>query len=277
MWRFSIEAQGTNLHIEHIEADNGPVSYWHVQRLLVLETALTAARGVNQHFGAEVVLPLRIVRSRIRYEDLGRQPFTPPIPDYHHRNETLTGPGDPRVFAHYGGAAGPWSYGARAGVSVPLGRTEPNPFELGRLGLPHEHIQFGTGTWTPIFFAGAARSFGRVQVEAAGLARLSLYENSHGYRAGNLYNLSVTGSRKLVASWGGSLGLNLTREQAERWSGRLEEEGNLGRRDLSLAAGVGRPIAGLGSLTLTTLAPLHSEAQGEQAKNPWIFSLMWSR
>ena len=247
-----------------------------MQSLLVGEMALTAARGLRQDVGVELVLPVRMVRSRIRYEDLNRQPFTPP-PDYHHRNETLNGVGDPRLFAHFGGIVGAWSYGARAGVSVPLGRTEPNPFELGRLGLPHQHVQFGTGTWNPMFFAGVARSFGHVQVEGAGLARLSLYENSHGYRAGNLYNVSVNASRQLIRRWGGYLGLNLTREEAERWSGRLEEEGNLGRRDLSLGAGVGRPVAGLGSLSINALAPLHSEAQGEQAKNPWVFSLVWSR
>lgn len=219
---------------------------------------------------------MRAVRSRIRYEDLNRQPYTPPIPDTHHRNETLTGLSDPRVFAHYGGVAGSWSYGARAGVSIPLGRTEPNPFALGRLGLPHQHIQFGTGTWNPMVSAGVGRPLGRVQVEGAGLAKLSLYENSHGYRAGNLYSLSVSASRHLVGRWGGSLGLNLIREEAERWDGRLEEEGNLGRRDVSVAMGVGRPVAGLGSFTFTALAPLHSEAHGEQANSAWIFSLTWS-
>ena len=85
-----------NLHIEHIESDNGPVSYWHVQRLLFTELDFTAARGLTQNLGLEAVLPLRLVRDRIRYEDLARQPFIPPVPDYHHRNETLTGVSDSR-------------------------------------------------------------------------------------------------------------------------------------------------------------------------------------
>jgi len=266
-----------NLHIEHIESDNGPVPYWHVQRLLFTEVSFTAARGLGQNLGVETVLPLRLVRSWIRYEDLARQPFIPVPPDVRHRNETLTGISDARVFAHWGGAIGSWSYGARAGVSVPLGKTEPNPFELGRLGLPHEHIQFGTGTWIPILYTGIAHSLGHAQVELTGLARLSLYENSHGYRPGNLYNASLIASHALTGRWGGYIGLNLAREEAERWSDRLEEEGNLGRHDLSLPMGIGRPVGELGAFSLSAVAPLHSKAEGEQSETPWIFSLTLSR
>lgn len=267
---------GTNLHIEHVEEDNGPVAYWHVQQLLVGEMDATVARGLGPNLGIELVVPVRVVRGRIHYEDLNRQAFTPPVPDYHHRNETLTGLVDPRFYAHFGGTAGPWSYGARPGVSMPLGRTEPNPFELGRLGLPHEHTQFGTGTWNPLLLAGVARSIGTLQFETTGFARLSLYENSHGYRAGNLYAVSMVASRSLGGGWAGSLGMSLAREEAERWSGRLEEEGNLGRRDLWLTTGIGRTVAGLGNLALNVVAPLHSEVSGEQASSPWILSLMWS-
>ncbi len=266
-----------NLHIEHIEADNGPVSYWHVQRLLLTEATFTAAHGMNQSLGVEAMLPLRLVRSRIRYEDLNRRPFVPPVPDGHHRNETLTAISDPRLFVHFGGAAGAWSYGARVGTSVPLGRTEPNPFELGRLGLPHEHIQFGTGTWAPILYAGIAHPVGRAQLELAGVAQLSLYENSRGYRPGNRYNAALVFSRALTARWGGYLGLNLAREEAERWSGRLESEGNLGRRDVTFAMGIGRPFADLGAFSVSATAPLRTEAEGEQSNAPWIFSLSWSR
>jgi len=277
MWRFSAEAQGMDVDIEHVESDNGPVPYWHLQQLLVTEASVTVARGIGSKIGAEVVVPFRLVRSRIRYEDLAGQSFVPSPPDVHHRNETLTGISDPRLFAHVGGASGLWSYGARAGISVPLGRTEPNPFELGRLGLPHQHVQFGTGTWDPLFTVGIARLLGHSQVEATGFFRLPLGENAHGYQAGNLYQTSVTISRSLGGGWGGYAGLNRTREEAERWSDRLEEEGNLGRHDVSLSVGVGRALGESGSFSAGVLAPLHSEAHGEQAESPWLFSLTWSR
>jgi hypothetical protein len=31
-------------------------------------------------------------------------------------------------------------------MSLPIGKTEENPFELGDRGLSHQHIQFGSGT-----------------------------------------------------------------------------------------------------------------------------------
>ncbi len=197
-------------------------------------------------------------------------------PDVHHRNETLNGFSDPRLFAHLGTVRGVWSIGARIGTSIPIGRTEPNPFELGRLGLPHEHIQLGTGTWDPIVSAAAGRSFGHVQIEAGGYSRFSLYENDHGYRPGSLYNGNVSVSSRLTGRWGGFVGGSYTREEAERWSGRLEEEGNLGRTDVSLSLGVGRPVPGIGDLSLTTTLPLYSKARGEQAETPPVFALRWT-
>jgi len=66
-----------------------------------------------------------------------------------------------------------------------LGRTEENPFELGRRGLPHQHFQFGTGTWDPILGLGAGRRLGSVNLALTGLFRFVVAESSRGYRAGN--------------------------------------------------------------------------------------------
>ena len=266
-----------NLHIEHIESDNGPVPYWHVQRLLVTEARLTAARGLGSNLGGEIIVPLRLVQSWIHYDDLARQPFVPSPPDVHHRNETLTHIGDPQLLVHGGGMLGTWSYGARLGVSAPLGRTEPNPFELGRMGLPHQHVQFGTGTWNPLLYTGMGHAFGRGRLEASGFARLTLYANEHGYQAGNLYNANLTLSHPLPGRWGGFVGGSFNREEAELWSGRLEEEGNLGRKDVFFSMGVGHPIGDLGSLSISTLAPLYTHVEGEQAESPWVLSLHWTR
>ena len=265
-----------NLRIEHVESDNGPTPYWHRQRVLFTEASVTVERGIRPNLALELNAPVRLVRSRIRYEDLGGQPFRPIPPDTHHRNETLTGVSDPRAFVHFGAVAGMWSVGARVGASVPIGRTEPNPFELGRLGLPHQHIQFGTGTWDPIASAEVGRALRAFQLQAGAYSRFSLDENTHGYRAGNLYNLHLIVSHRLAGRWGGFLGTDFTREEAERWSGRLEEEGNLGRTDVTMSVGLGRPVPGVGNLTLTTIVPIHSKARGEQSETPLAFSVRWS-
>jgi hypothetical protein len=200
-----------------------------------------------------------------------------PNGDIHHRNETLDGPGDPWALVVASRPVGPWSVAARAGVSIPLGRTEENPFALGRRGLPHEHIQFGTGTWNPMFGLSVGRLFTRTSVIVSALARLPLYENGHGYRAGNRYDASLVADRRLGVRWRVQAGLDLAHESAERWSGVIEEEGNLGRTDLLAAAALVRQVGTVGALSLQVKVPLFTHAHGSQVDYRAIVALAWSR
>ena len=216
--------------------------------------------------------------SRIRFLDADRQPLDRPQGDIHHRNETLFGLEDPWLMLHAGGLAGRWTVAARAGLTLPLGRTEPNPFTLADLGLPHQHIQFGTGTWDPVVGVAAGRRFGEVGFTVSGLARFMLAENSHGYQAGNRYYGDATATRRLAGAWSAALGLDLSREQAERWDGRVRtEEGNLGRTDLLLAAGVSRGIGGVGALSVTARVPILTRSRGAQVDYPVIVTVGWVR
>ena len=270
---------GGKFDIDHIADDEpeNPEPYWHVQDLILSELAVTVVRGLRPNIGLEVQVPVRLVRSRVHYQDLSRQPYAPPNPDLHHRNETLVHLADPQVALHLGHQATPWSVAARVGVSVPLGRTEPDPFELGRLGLWHQHIQFGTGTWDPILGLAVGRSVGGFEAQLNGVARLTLAENEHGYRAGNRYSILLGAGRRLGDAWSADAGLSLAREEPEKWGGRIEDEGNLGRTDLFLSLGAGRAFPPIGTLALNLQVPLMSETTGEQVKIPIILSLVVSR
>jgi len=249
-----------------------------VQDLTLTEASLTAAVGISRHLGIEAVAPVRHVTSRIRFLDADRLPLERPQGNIHHRNETLVGLEDPWLMLHAGGVARRWTVAARAGVTLPLGRTEPNPFSLADLGLPHQHIQFGTGTWDPIVGVAAGRRFGEVGFTVSGLARLVFAQNSHGYQAGNRYYGEATATRRLAGAWTGALGFDLSREQAERWDGRVRtEEGNLGRTDLLLAAGVSRGIGGGGSLSITAKVPVLTRSRGAQVDYPVIVTVGWVR
>ena len=218
------------------------------------------------------MVPFRHVVSRIRFLDANRAPLDRPQGDIHHRNETLAGVGDPWLMLHRGWLAGRWSIAGRAGVTFPLGRTEPNPFALGDLGLPHQHIQFGTGTFDPVVGAAAGRRWGETAFTLTGLARFIVAENDHGYQAGNRYYGDASVARR-AGPWGVSLGLNVLREQAERWDGQVRtEEGNLGRTDLLLAAGADRRLGTAGSVFVTVKIPLVTDAEGSQVDYPLIFS-----
>ena len=240
------------------------------------ETAVTAARGFGGGWGVETVAFLRAVNSRIRFQDLDRRPIDLPGGDIHHRNETLVGSGDPWVMAVIGRRVGALSAAFRAGVTVPLGRTEENPFARGRRGLPHQHIQVGTGTWDPLVGAGAGRRFGDVVVSANVLARLPVSANGHGYRAGRRIQASLSGDRRIAGAWRLLAGLDYGHETAETWNGMIEEEGNLGRSDLLLSAGVARAF-GARALVLSVKVPLRTRAHGAQVDYPAIVVLGWAQ
>jgi hypothetical protein len=278
-WGLSASLSGTLIHIEHIEADDpGLVTpYWHVQTLTISEFSGTLARGLAPGFGVALRLPLRAVRDRIRFEDLARQPYTPPDPDTHHRNETLLGLGDPELSALASRPIGGWTLGGSVGASIPLGRTEENPFALGRLGLPHQHIQFGTGTVDPLLGISFGRAYGTLQLALDGSARLPLHENTHGLRTGDRFTGSLHASAPVAGEWSASAALTASREQAEKWSGRIEEEGNLGRTDVMLGLGVSRAVHALGAFSASVQIPLLTRSTGEQVKYPVIVAFGWSR
>ena len=232
-------------------------------------------RGFGKHAGVEAVLPLRYVRGDIEFLDDSRRPLANPGGSIHHRDETLLRPSDPWLLGHAARTAGPWTLALRAGVTLPLGRTEENPFELGRQGLPHQHFQFGTGTWDPLVGLGAGRRFGRVNLALTGLARFVVAENGHGYRAGHRYALSLNAQRPLSSSWHLLASAEAWHESAETWQGRLEEEGNLGRTDVLLGFGVARSLRG-GGVSLSLRVPIVTRATSAHLDYPVLVSLGWS-
>ncbi len=72
----------------------------------------------------------------------------------HHRDETYHGFDDLRFVIGYQ-LKGLLTSKDRAtlsgGLSLPTGKIEPDPYELGDAGKKHLHLQFGTGTLTPSF------------------------------------------------------------------------------------------------------------------------------
>jgi hypothetical protein len=248
-----------------------------VQDITVADAAFATEYGIARGLGLSLTAFYRQSTTRIRFQDAARQDVVVPGGDIHHRNETLDGPGDPWLLAVTGRGLGPWSLGVRGGVSIPLGRTEENPFALGRQGLSHQHIQFGTGTWNPMAGVSLGRRAGAATVTGSVLARIVTYQNDHGYRAGNRYDISLRGERPMGGRWLIAGGLELAREDAERWNGVVEEEGNLGRTDLLAALAAGRRIGTAGAVTLVLRVPLLVRAHGAQVDYPVIVSLGWSR
>lgn len=209
--------------------------YVHDQRLYPIELRLTAEYGFTRHFGVELQAPFRLIRTSIEYTTPAGAPYEPLDPGVHHRNETVAGPSDFWLLYRAGTTLGGVWFALRSGFSLPLGRTEEDPFALGDRGISHQHIQLGSGTFDPVGILEASRVFGALSVQAFAQAQASLYENGHGYRAPvRLYGGASVG-HALFGDFRGMLGLEALHESAERWSGVVRQDGSLGRSELLAA------------------------------------------
>lgn len=262
--RLGAAATGTTVHVVHeagcrdtSSCGEVPIqpTYFHDQRLYPLELRLMGEYGLSKALGIEAQVPFRSVTSTIEYTDANGHHYEPLDPGVHHRNETVVGIADPWLLLRVGATVEKWWLAVRPGISIPLGRTEENPFALGDRGLRHQHIQFGSGTFDPVAIVEASRAFEAIQLQFFAQGQVPLYENGQGYRAPwRLYGGGSVG-RKLVSDLLGSLGVEASHEAAERWDGEVRQDGSLGRTELLLAATLNYRL-GTTDLGLSARAPV---------------------
>jgi hypothetical protein len=90
------------------------------------------------------------------------------------------------------------------GLTLPTGETESNPYAEDAAGnlLPHEHMQFGSGTVDPLLQLTWSRFLTPDwSGNAYAAARVPLYENHHGFRAPRELTLSGGLGRALGDGW----------------------------------------------------------------------------
>ncbi len=246
----------------------------HDQTISLAELRAFAEYGLASAWTLQLQLPVKLIRSDVTY----RRPDGTPYPDdyvgIHHRNETLAGVMDPWLTFRKGLGLGAWRWGLRGGLTLPLGRTEPDPFEAGERGEAHQHFQFGTGTFNPLAGVDLVRSFGRTTVAGYAFAQVIPFENRHGFRAGDRVSAGAAVLRSFGAGRSGSLTFDVVHEEAERWHGVVQQDGNLGRTDLLAGAGVevGTPA---GPLTLAVRTPAWQRVVGGQVSYPAIVTVVW--
>ena len=189
--------------------------------------------GLGGGWQLQLQIPVERRAVGVQYATLDGQPYAPPYRDIHHRDEIVAGLGDGSLrLGHLRRGQGPL-LALDGGLTLPLGRTEADPFALAAEGKWHQHNQLGAGA--PLLLGGAgllwtAKPWGAAV--QAGL-RAPVFENPRGYRAPLTLNLGAGPSRRL---WSGAVGmsaLELLREGPERWSGA--EHGGRTAVQLSLA------------------------------------------
>lgn len=256
---------GTTKRVVHPETcpDIGPICnvrmeppQLHDQHFYIAELRPIVAVGITKIIGLELQAPFRMVKTTIKFRRLDHRVFEPDYENIHHRNETLFGVADPWLFASATGAFGDFTLVSRTGVGFPLGSTEPDPFARGRAGLSHEHIQFGTGTFYPIFSLDGKLALEPFVLSAYGQTVLFLYQNRHGYRAGNRYSVGASGDVQVVKDLRAGLTGDVMNEQPERWHDLIQQDGNVGRTDV-LAGGTVSYALGSVTTMLSVKIPVY--------------------
>lgn len=243
----------------------GPVRY--DSRLVLLETRLGAEYALTPWLAIGGALPYRVADLDVSYFDPATgAPRDPSFAGIHARTETIHGVGDPSLHVHGALARGGFTFHARLGSTVPLGSTlDENPYELGAIGFPHEHIQLGTGTAMPFVALEAQRPIARVTLAAWGLAYLSVYEGSNGYRPGSRISGGLSGSRTVARSLSLGLAASVHGETTERWNGQIpKDEGNEGRVDVLVGGSVAWRPTDRFALTASLEVPVYSHVTGNQ-------------
>ena len=274
---------GTFVETQHDDFDDvagrGPTAIVHDQQLLITEARLALDVGITRRFGLTLMAPVRIVDTSIRYLDTNGLEVQLATPGIHHRNETVSGLADPLVLASLTFVGRGWQLTARAGSTLPIGSTEENPFTLGDMGLAHQHIQLGTGTFNPVAALELSRGWGRWRAGLFALTQQALYKNRKGYQAGDRYAGGVAVRRALGKRWSLRATGDVQGETAERWDGIVHtDDGNRGRLDVIFGAGATATLSSRISLDLAVKVPVVTYAVGGQLDMPFIIELgaSWS-
>jgi hypothetical protein len=291
-WEFRASAilSATSLNVVHEAGCVDPTNcqevpvqprFVHDQDIQPAELRAVAEMGLTRSLGLELQVPFRVTRTAIRYADLTGRPYQPLDPDVHHRNETMAGLGDPWLLGRWGRSVLGTAVTVRAGVSIPVGSTEEDPFALGAQGKRHQHIQFGNGTVDPLAMVDASRTVGSFDLSAYAQAQLTVYENSKGFQAGNRYLTGVQAGTLAIEKLTVALGLDVMSERPERWGGEVQQDGNLGRTELLGGFSLSRPF-GATLATLIVRLPLYrdivtSDEPPGRLSSPLMLSLLLSR
>lgn len=243
----------------------GPVRY--DSHLVLLETRFGAEYALTPYLAIGGALPYRVADVDVSYFDPATgAPREPSFAGIHARTETVHGIGDASLHVHGALSRGRFAFHARLGSTLPLGGTlDENPYELGAIGFPHEHIQLGTGTAMPFVALEAQRAALGLTFAAWGVAYLSVYEGGNGYKPGSRISGGLTASRTVARALTLGLAASVHGETTERWHGQIPKgEGNEGRIDALLGGSLAwRPVGNL-AITANLEVPVYSHVRGNQ-------------
>ena len=167
---------------------------------------------------------------------------------------------------------------ASLGTSIPVGKTEEDPWRLGEAGKEHLHIQFGTGTFNPLAeLRYSMVLFGDLSLSTSVRGLFPFYANTKTYRS----SVELSGAAEVqcrakdwLAFHTGYFGLV---QSYARWDGRRDINSglifNIVQLGVTVNPGYGMP------LRLNVMFPFHGRTlsdEGDAFEHGPTISLMTS-
>lgn len=221
-------ASATGMQVSHVaacpevapalcEAEALP-EHLHDLGLGWFRTRVGATAGLGAGLQVGFALPFDVRVADITYTTLDGAPYAPPYEDIHHRDETLLGLADGELTLARHQKLNNLVVGAGLGATLPLGRTEEDPFQAATEGEWHQHMQMGAGLPLLLVSASVVRAgewgaLGRLD------ARIPVAESGKGYRAPLTLSGSVGPSYRPSPRWTLAASVEGVVESAERWHG----------------------------------------------------------
>ena len=181
--------------------------------------------------------------------------------DLHHTDDVLTGFSDASLLATWHAhdfAKEGDLFSLALGTSIPIGRTEHDPYEAGSDAEAHEHVQFGTGTFDPLVETYYTRSVEDWNLSLFAIARLPVYESSKDYRGSRTTTMGLNAMRPIDDTYAASASLIFQREGFAHWaeSGR---DVNTGFSATSLKLGLSRSTETGSRWNLGLILPIETD------------------
>ncbi len=176
----------------HCAEPGGLPFHTHHQGMQLARLNGLVAVGLGKGLQVKGELPLDRKKMTIEYKDKDGKAYDPPYQNIHHRNEVLMGPGDGRLHLEYFHSVGKtWTLGGSTGATIPLGKTEVDPYELTEKSLSHQHIQMGSGVVSPVASLRVIQQGHRWGMMASAQGLMSLYHNDKNYKPSSSMTLSA--------------------------------------------------------------------------------------
>ena len=263
------DAQGGHLETKGVSPEGSVIEvplHRHHVKLNIFRLDVGLKYQLASQWVLEANIPYETKNQEATLEDI--DPVTPTEReaiirnrDNHHRNETYIGFADADIFLGYGMRGllreNDFLMG-RVGTTIPLGKTEEDPWKLGDAGLKHLHIQFGTGTFNPIAdLYYSLPIYKGLNASGSVRGKLPFYENSKTYRGSR--EVTYTGGLSYrVNDWLSFQASYLSFYQSyAQWAG--ERDINTGLQFSMASFGVSVVTPYDLPLSLAVMLPLHQE------------------